>query len=158
MSTRRRTLGVFSSPTPKGPNGERLCRNCHGPMPQDKRKHNCSPKCVEEWRLKTSPHLMRHAVFLRDRGVCAGCGRDTVQEYRDKYRFRETHTFHHAVGDWEADHIVAVIEGGGECGLDGFRTLCLDCHHKETAELARRRAKQRREEGRMNSTQEELFG
>ena len=53
---------------------------------------------------------------------------------------------------------MAVIEGGGECGLDGFRTLCLDCHHKETAELARRRAKQRREEGRMNSTQEELFG
>lgn len=156
MSLRRRTPGVFASPTPKGPNGERLCRNCHGPMPEDKRKHNCSQKCVEEWRLKTSPHLMRHAVFLRDRGICAVCGRDTVQEYREKIGAKKYQP-HHAVGDWEADHIVPVIEGGGECGLEGFRTLCLDCHHKETAELARRRALQRREEKRRNSPQQELF-
>lgn len=45
---------------------------------------------------------------------------------------------------WEADHIVPVIEGGGLCGLDGYRTLCVACHKKETALLARRRAESRR--------------
>jgi len=45
---------------------------------------------------------------------------------------------------WEADHIVPVVEGGGGCGLDGLRTLCLACHRRETAALAGRRAKQRR--------------
>lgn len=41
---------------------------------------------------------------------------------------------------WEADHIVPVVEGGGECGLDGYRTLCRACHRRETAALAARRA------------------
>lgn len=45
---------------------------------------------------------------------------------------------------WEADHIVAVVEGGGACALDNLRTLCLRCHHKATADLAARRAKDRR--------------
>jgi len=44
---------------------------------------------------------------------------------------------------WEADHVTPVIEGGGECGLDGYRTLCLPCHRRETAALARRRARAR---------------
>jgi hypothetical protein len=47
---------------------------------------------------------------------------------------------------WEADHIVPVVEGGGECDLSNFRTLCCPCHKKVTAELARRRAKQRRQQ------------
>jgi 5-methylcytosine-specific restriction endonuclease McrA len=44
---------------------------------------------------------------------------------------------------WEADHITAVVEGGGACGLDNIRTLCRPCHLKETAALAARRAKER---------------
>ena len=40
---------------------------------------------------------------------------------------------------WEADHIVPVCEGGGCCGLDNLRTLCLPCHRAETAVLAGRR-------------------
>lgn len=39
---------------------------------------------------------------------------------------------------WQADHIVPVAEGGGGCGLDGYRTLCLPCHHRVTGELRRR--------------------
>jgi 5-methylcytosine-specific restriction endonuclease McrA len=46
---------------------------------------------------------------------------------------------------WEMDHIVPVVEGGGGCGLGNLRTLCLACHRAETAELARRRARKRRE-------------
>jgi 5-methylcytosine-specific restriction protein A len=45
---------------------------------------------------------------------------------------------------WEADHIVPVIEGGGQCGLENYRTLCVPCHKRVTAELARRRAARRR--------------
>lgn len=45
---------------------------------------------------------------------------------------------------WEADHIVPVVEGGGGCGPEGYRTLCLPCHRIETAKLAARRAEKRR--------------
>lgn len=47
---------------------------------------------------------------------------------------------------WEADHIIPVIEGGGQCGLDNYRTLCVPCHKAETAKLAGRRAETRRAE------------
>ena len=43
---------------------------------------------------------------------------------------------------WDADHIVPVVEGGGQCGLDNYRTLCHPCHKDETAKLAGRRANQ----------------
>ena len=29
---------------------------------------------------------------------------------------------------WQADHIVPVAEGGGECSLANLRTLCTPCH------------------------------
>lgn len=41
-------------------------------------------------------------------------------------------------GVWDADHIIPVAEGGGECGLDNYRTLCLRCHKAETRRLQRR--------------------
>jgi len=40
---------------------------------------------------------------------------------------------------WDADHIVPVCEGGGQCGLDNYRTLCHPCHKRVTRELAARR-------------------
>lgn len=33
---------------------------------------------------------------------------------------------------WQADHRLEVADGGGLCGLDGFRTLCLWCHKDAT--------------------------
>jgi HNH endonuclease len=39
---------------------------------------------------------------------------------------------------WQADHIVAVAEGGGGCGLDNLQTLCTPCHHEETKILRAR--------------------
>lgn len=39
---------------------------------------------------------------------------------------------------WDADHIVPVIEGGGECDLNNIRTLCLICHRRATARLRQR--------------------
>lgn len=42
---------------------------------------------------------------------------------------------------WDMDHVVPVAEGGGECGLDNLRTLCLKCHRIETTALAGRLAR-----------------
>jgi 5-methylcytosine-specific restriction enzyme A len=39
---------------------------------------------------------------------------------------------------WDADHILPVAEGGGECDLDNIRTLCLRCHRVVTAQLRER--------------------
>mmetsp|Transcript_28592 Transcript_28592/g.42267 ORF Transcript_28592/g.42267 Transcript_28592/m.42267 type:complete len:137 (-) Transcript_28592:1140-1550(-) len=36
---------------------------------------------------------------------------------------------------WQADHILAVAEGGGDAGLDNLRTLCSPCHQVETERL-----------------------
>jgi 5-methylcytosine-specific restriction enzyme A len=44
---------------------------------------------------------------------------------------------------WEADHIVAVIEGGGCCGLENYRTLCIPCHRAQTRMLRGRMRRQR---------------
>ena len=35
-------------------------------------------------------------------------------------------------GLWDADHIIRVDSGGGCCGLDNLRTLCLACHKSVT--------------------------
>lgn len=45
---------------------------------------------------------------------------------------------------WDADHIVPVVEGGGLCGLENYRTLCHPCHKQVTKELAARRAATRK--------------
>ena len=39
---------------------------------------------------------------------------------------------------WQADHVLPVAEGGGDCSLHNIRTLCTPCHQKETAKLRRR--------------------
>lgn len=78
---------------------------------------------------------MRAKVERRDKGVCAICGLDTnIIPRRPGWA---------SVHRWEADHIVPVSEGGGLCGLDGYRTLCKgrgtnNCHGHETGELRKR--------------------
>ena len=44
---------------------------------------------------------------------------------------------------WQADHRLAVVEGGAACGLDNLRTLCCSCHLTETRSLMARRKQQR---------------
>lgn len=96
--------------------------------------------CIHEWCLRSDPSYLRSEVYRRDRGVCALCGVDCTRG---------------VTPTWQADHIVPVVEGGGECGLDNMRTLCAPCHRGVTAELHRRRAAQRREES--SAGQESLF-
>lgn len=39
---------------------------------------------------------------------------------------------------WEVDHIVAVRDGGGRCGIENLRTLCCKCHKTRTVAQNRR--------------------
>lgn len=109
------------------------CRWCKGPVKPPRRTF-CSDACVHEYLLRSNPRYLRQKVWERDRGICALCGVDTTQ-LEPPGRLQHT---------WEVDHIVPVAEGGGECGLDNVRTLCIPCHRKVTAEL-RRRLRQRKQ-------------
>ena len=129
---------------PRGPNGMILCRWC-GTECANKQRTFCSGRratfvrgggylleglgCIHEHCLRSDPSYARRCVWARDRGKCALCA--TVAPAR------VGHT-------WHMDHIIPVIEGGGSCGLENLRTLCIPCHKKETAKLAARRAEARR--------------
>jgi len=128
----------------KGDNGRALCRWCNLEVPA-RRLTFCSDWCVHEWRLRTNPGYLREQVFRRDRGICALCHINAHAAFFDLKRSRGTHrqkllarwglTRINRKTLWDADHIVPVIEGGGECDLANVRTLCLICHRKQTTEL-----------------------
>lgn len=145
----------------KDADGRPLCRRC-GTIVAPPRRSWCSAECVHEHKIRSSPAYVRSCVLQRDSGVCAVCRMDTVST-REKYRAlvwcirAMTHRYgdfgdriHRALGSaipfsvdqsfWAADHIVPVVEGGGLCGLDGYRTLCLRCHNNVTAALRKRMA------------------
>jgi hypothetical protein len=60
------------------------------------------------------------------------------QHVRDLISFMILHVQRSDFRTWEADHIVPVVEGGGLCGLENYRTLCSVCHKKVTAALRKR--------------------
>jgi 5-methylcytosine-specific restriction enzyme A len=119
------------------------CRWCGAEVPS-RRRTFCGPGCVHQWRLRTDPGYLREQVFARDRGVCAGCGLDTEALRKDKRKldYAARRQFEKDWGGrrnlWDADHIVPVAEGGGECDLSNMRTLCLKCHREATAALRAR--------------------
>jgi len=121
------------------------CRWCGAAVPS-RRRTFCSDACVDQWKLRTDPGYLRERVFARDHGVCAQCGLDTGRLRKDKRKvdwaarkeFEKEWGYRRHL--WDADHIVPVVEGGGECDLSNIRTLCLRCHRAVTAQLRARRA------------------
>ena len=119
------------------------CRWCGAQVPAG-RFTFCGPPCVHQWKLRTDPGYLREQVFARDRGVCALCGLDTeaLRKGKRKLDYRARRQFEDDWGLrrhlWDADHIVPVAEGGGECDLSNMRTLCLKCHREATSALRRR--------------------
>jgi len=132
-------------------NGRALCRRC-GMEVAGRRRTFCSDSCVHEWRLRSSTSYLRECVLARDRGICAECGIDTLRLRRSVMRLpfaARMQRIRELIGSgaaarrrkswWEADHILAVVEGG-DSSLDNIRTLCIPCHRFATAVLRKRLA------------------
>ena len=149
MSTTRKMAGgrVDRTELPQGPSGRALCRWCAMEVPA--RRHTfCSAWCVHEWRLRSNPGYLREQVLLRDKGICAVCRIDAVHAFHVLRRARGVRrlellarwglTRMNRRSLWDADHILPVAEGGGECDLANIRTLCLPCHRKATQDLRER--------------------
>ena len=129
-----------------------MCRWCKGVV-SGRRRTFCSDACVHEWRLRSSSSYLRDCVFERDAGVCAICRVDThklrrrIMRLPFADRMRELRAMQ-AGGIihkgrktwWEADHILAVVEGG-DSNLENIRTLCIPCHREATRSLRVRRKK-----------------
>lgn len=140
---------VDRASVPRGPNGRGLCRWCSLEVPL-RRFTFCSEYCVHEWKLRTQPAYLREQVLLRDRGICSLCRVDTAAASRrlrsSRGKNRQALLKYWGLKErtrkslWDADHILPVSEGGGECSLENLRTLCLRCHRQVTAELRHRRS------------------
>lgn len=77
------------------------------------RKRWCSEQCVHEFKIRAHQCYILQMVRERDGNVCAKCGKKS----------------HKA----QVDHVIPVSKGGGACGIDGFQTLCLNCHRQKTS-------------------------
>lgn len=97
------------------------CTWCDRKFSASKVARWCSANCRQQGYIRFGGWY--GPVTDRDKGVCAMCGQFG--------------------NGCEIDHIIPVIEGGGCCGLDNLRTLCLACHRRQTAGLAKRRSEER---------------
>ena len=121
----------YNTKREKDAEGRWLCKVCKAPC-GGRRTAYCGNEC---W-YRNTPSIMRSKVYRRDKGVCSQCGLDTEKLPTPKHWTATVHR-------WEADHIVPVSEGGGLCGLEGYRTLCKgpdtnNCHGKVSGELRKR--------------------
>lgn len=154
MSTQRAMPGgrAERESLPVGENGRALCRWCQLEVPKG-RLTFCSDWCVHEWKLRSDPGYLRAKVLARDKGQCAHCELDCVAEWH-RIKRMPWHRRRQALEQWglapkqrsslwDADHILPVAEGGGECDLSNLRTLCLRCHRVVTEALRKRIAARR---------------
>ena len=74
---------------------------------------SCSEKAYEILAvIKGNSSMVRKLLYNRDNGYCNNCGVFDI--------------------NWEADHIIPVMAGGGACQLDNYQTLCDNCHKEKT--------------------------
>lgn len=141
----------------KTEDGLTCCRWCNNGV-KPPRRTICSPECEHELKLRISGRYLRDCVYKRDKGVCSICEVDTKQTAKnalslqgdDRDEFLKKHNislkrkiFIKKFGGslWDADHMLEVKNGGGCCGLDNMRTLCISCHKIVTAQTGTRKKK-----------------
>jgi len=131
---------------PVNDQGFRCCRYCNQSVKPPK-KTFCSKECVHEYLLRSSGKYLRSMVYKRDLGICSICDIDTKKtaqllfdlDSNDPERKRLYDVYNISTkrkitpnknggGLWDADHIIPVKNGGGQCGLENMRTLCISCH------------------------------
>lgn len=160
---------------PKGPNGRALCRQCGTEVPKGRRtfcgdacvdawriktdpaflraavlrrdRGVCAACGLDTEQMERDIALIAH--MATDYQVIGGRSTWGNLPYaRARRAVLELHGMNPTTSRssyWDADHILPVSEGGGECDLDNIRTLCLACHRTVTAELAGRRGRAKRQ-------------
>ena len=100
---------------PVSTNGRCSC-GCGNVLTGRKKKwysEECKEKALNIYYIiKGDISVIRYNLFDVEEGFCRNCG---VYD-----------------PEWQADHIVSVIHGGGACLLDNFQTLCKSCHSEKT--------------------------
>ncbi|XP_071788740.1 DNA annealing helicase and endonuclease ZRANB3-like [Asterias amurensis] len=127
----------------------------------------CSERCKHEFNCRRSnSKYIRDQLLEAEHGVCQLCGvkaQELCNNIKDAAKSERKTLLEQSVMSklstsrlneiirnpssgqfWHADHIVAVFEGGGLCSMDNFRTLCVVCHDKVTAEQNMRRRKRQK--------------
>jgi 5-methylcytosine-specific restriction protein A len=131
------------------PDGIQACRVCGG---YSLMGEVCSYDCTIALSIARNPIQARRSVAARDAGVCAECGLDcadldnrflplSIEERAEIIAGlgRKPLTAKELARTlWNMDHIIPVAEGGGGCGLDNLRTLCVWCHKVASAALFKR--------------------
>jgi len=142
--------------------GNIVCSCGCGRPPGPGRRTWHSQECVDSWLLVNSPSYIRRLVWARDRGTCAECGCNAPKEFKlakirlkslweqarasgMSYGAAKKHVAKNSGGwtlgrstGWDCDHVVAVVDGGGQCTLDNYQTLCTPCHKAKTKQLHQR--------------------
>ena len=120
------------------------CRWCGTTELPPRRRTFCSQSCVDNYMIRVSTSYLRDLVYKRDKGICELCGVDTKkiakeilsgEATRKDYSISEKRKVWKRKNGgslWDADHKLRVQDGGGLCGLDNIRTLCIACHKSVT--------------------------
>jgi 5-methylcytosine-specific restriction protein A len=104
----------------------------YGPMEKSR------GRIVTAWTWR---HVEVHRVLVRHEGKIYDAPVHSVWQWS---RGREARSCE-VRALWQADHIIAVAEGGGDCGLENIRTLCTWCHGQCSGALRRRLNSYRRD-------------
>lgn len=124
------------------------CRFCGKPIRDDKgrlrTRATWHPACALTWAIMTSPQEARLFVFVRDRGVCSGCGKDcfggTEEQRRQTVEAIMTRPpgsgpLRLPLGRWELDHVEPLSTESRDprkWQLGNMSSLCKDCHAAKT--------------------------
>ena len=98
-----------------------------------KRTRWCSDLCCRRAGYQLAikmeiPDIIRSEVQKRDKDkdgkiFCKNCGCPVGWDFTNHKEIK-----------WDADHIIAVVNGGGGLGLSNYRIVCKPCHRLKTKE------------------------
>jgi hypothetical protein len=152
LPPRRRRLTQWGVPDCDA-EGRPVCRWCRSVLTLKRRTFCGNPACLHEWKVRSDAGYVRQRIWKRDRGICQRCLVNVARSKVDWLKRRRTvkgaasrraWLKANPQPRWEADHLVAVADGGGDCGLANYRLLCRACHVAVTAAWRTRRAGARR--------------
>lgn len=144
-----------------------------------RRKTFCSEECVHEYKIRADFSYARKQVYKRDKGICQICGLNCSKFFREleramsafPYKERDQRSkdfflqkgvryvkWSHRSSFFDIDHVTPVSKGGGSCGLDNLRLLCLPCHQDLTLDLQRERTKKNGKENKTSNRRSIIEG